>query len=644
MPSESTHPPLTRLYSRAARNLSPFLGVFREGHMTRFRFFSTSRNVVVLLFFPAATEPFFRAKMKPKGEYHVLEVADLPERFDYLYLCDQTPCIDPYAPSLTSHSTWGQPQESLRGRFFIQPPFDWGDDAKPLIPAEHLVLYEMHVRSLTADPSSGVSSPGTFEAVIEKIPYLKQLGVNGVELMPIFEFNECSHTPLSPSTARPLVNSWGYDPIHFFSPMRRYTSPQHSASTAFKTLVKALHSAGMEVILDVVYNHTGKSASLLHGPDAAVYYRMDQGRHCNDSGCGHTLNCQHPVVQRLILDSLRHWVRHYRVDGFRFDLASILTRDEKGALMTAPPLLEKIARDPILAPARMIAEPWDAGGGYQVGTFPSWRFAEWNGQYRDTIRQFIRGDGDKEAFKKRVLGSPDLYASASPTRSINYICAHDGFTLRDLVSFNCKHNEANGEANRDGSNDNISWNCGAEGATDDPAIVRLRSKQQRNLALALFVSLGTPMWLMGDERGHTRGGNNNAWCQDNSCNHLSWSEDVFDKDFFRFVSALITFRKRSLLATQKTFFSAGAVTWYELPGSPLLAWSIKDSLLIAFNPSSQQIDWELPLADLSWSRFIDTGKLPPADVAVPPLPLSSPHYTLDPYSSVILKTTAADRD
>ncbi len=627
---------LSRLYNRAASHLTPPLGVQRKEDATLFRFFSTSREVVLLLFLPEEKTPFLRAKMKQKGNYHTLEVADLPDVFDYLYLCGQTTCIDPYAPCLTSHPIWGQPQEQLRGRFLIEAPFDWGDDAKPLIPAENLILYEMHVRSLTADPSSGVSFPGTFEAVIEKIPYLMQLGVNAVELMPIFEFDECSHTPLSPDTGHPLVNYWGYDPVHFFSPMRRYTSPKNSASTAFKNLVKALHSAGIEVILDVVYNHTGKSASILHGPDAAVYYRMEKERHCNDSGCGHTFNCQHPVVQTLILDSLRHWVTHYRVDGFRFDLASILTRDEKGMLMNKPPLLEKIARDPLLAPARMIAEPWDAGGAYQVGAFPSWRFAEWNGKYRDTVRQFICGDGAREAFKKRVLGSPDLYPNASPARSINYICAHDGFTLRDLVSFNRKHNEANGEANKDGSNDNISWNCGVEGATDNLAILRLRSKQQRNLALALFVSLGTPMWLMGDERGHTRGGNNNAWCQDNSCNHLSWSEDTLDKNFFRFVSALIAFRKNSLIFGQKTFFSASAINWYEQPGSPLLAWSIQEKLLIAFNPSPQKVDWELPLADLSWSRFIDTDKPPPDDVSLSPLPLSSPHYTLNPYSSVLL--------
>ncbi|MEM7175339.1 MAG: alpha-amylase family glycosyl hydrolase [Chlamydiota bacterium] len=609
------------------------LGVSRQKEVTNFALFSSCDTVFIELYHLESQVPFLRAEMKKTSDRHHLALSHLPATFDYTYQCLDRCLIDPYAYRLSSHQIWGKPQHQVRGRVAPEEPFDWECDARPLTPAEDLIIYEMHVRSFTAHPSSQAKWPGTFTGIIEKIAYLKELGINAVELMPIFEFDECDNSASCSKTGVSLVNYWGYAPVHFFAPMNRYGDPTQSAQKAFKTLVKSLHSAGIEVILDVVYNHTGKSASLLQSRDQTIYYRMSGNHHCNDSGCGNTLNCQHPVVQALIIDSLRHWALEYRVDGFRFDLASILTRDEAGAILEKPPLLEKIARDPILGPTRMIAEPWDPGGVYQVGSFPSWRFVEWNGKYRDAIRAFIRGDGNREEVKKRVLGSPDLYASAAPTRSINYICSHDGFTLHDLVSFNEKQNAANRESNRDGSNDNNSWNCGVEGATQNDSILFLRARQQRNFALALFASLGTPMWLMGDEYGHTRCGNNNAWCQDNTLNYFLWDHKEKNPFFLRFISKLIALRKSLPILRQKTFLAPGGVTWYAPTNSSFLAWTLKDKILIAFNPSPREVVWTLPKLSQLWHRIVDTGHLPPKDLLDLPIPVRDPTYRLAPYSS-----------
>uniref|UniRef100_A0A0R0K6K3 isoamylase n=1 Tax=Glycine max TaxID=3847 RepID=A0A0R0K6K3_SOYBN len=416
--------------------------------------------------------------------------------------------VDPYAKLVEGRRYFGDISLKLSkflGTYdFDSLPFDWGENYKlPNISEKDLVIYEMNVRAFTSDESSGLDSNirGSYLGVIEKIPHLLELGINAVELLPVFEFDELEFQRF-PNPRDHMINTWGYSTINFFAPMSRYASAgggSVNASREFKQMVKALHSAGIEVILDVVYNHTNEAddafpyTTSFRGIDNKVYYMMDNnGQLLNFSGCGNTLNCNHPVVMELILDSLRHWVTEYHVDGFRFDLASVLCRGIDGSPINAPPLIRAIAKDAVLSRCKIIAEPWDCGGLYLVGSFPNWdRWAEWNGKYRDDVRKFIKGDsGVKGSFATRVAGSSDLYRvnNRRPYHSINFVIAHDGFTLRDLVSYNFKHNKANGEGGKDGSNDNFSWNCGFEGETDDASIRALRSRQMKNFHLALMIS------------------------------------------------------------------------------------------------------------------------------------------------------------
>ena len=459
--------------------------------------------------------------------------------------------LDPYAKAVCGRSKWGvrSADSYIRGGI-IREDYAWEEDRILNYKQNDLVIYEMHVRSFSVHESNKEKYGGTFAGLVKKIPYLKELGVNCVELMPIFEFDELENT--REVDGHRLYNYWGYSTVDFFAPKSGYarSAPYGMQSDELKNMVEDLHKNGIEVILDVVFNHTAEGNEdgpyiSYRGIDNRTYYLLTpEGYYYNFSGCGNTMNCNNAVVRNMILDCLRYWVASYHIDGFRFDLASILTRDENGAPMMTPPLLETLARDPVLGNCKLIAEAWDAGGLYQVGTFPSWnRWSEWNGKYRDCLRRFIKGEGSvaPELFT-RIAGSDDMYGGRSPSVSINFVTCHDGFTLYDLVSYNDKHNEKNGEDNRDGCNDNHSWNCGAEGDTDDPDIIDLRRRQMKNMFTILLTSRGVPMILSGDEFANTQFGNNNAYCQDNEISWLNWDMLDENRELFEFTKNMIAFR------------------------------------------------------------------------------------------------------
>lgn len=526
----------------------------------------------LLLFHRKAEEPYAVIPFPESyriGFCYSMIVFDLDiEEFEYAYRLDgpydekkgfrfdkNKILLDPYARAVTGQSQWGHvnnAQHGYRARV-VQSNFDWGDQRHHSIPMEDLIIYELHVRGFTMDESSGVKHHGTFEGLREKIPYLKELGVNAVELMPIFEFDEMRDVRLIDENE--LIDFWGYNPVSFFAPNTSYCSSMeyNREGLELKTLIKDLHDNGIEVILDVVFNHTAEGNEFgpcfsFKGFDNNIYYMLTpDGHYYNFSGCGNTLNCNHPVVRDMILECLRYWVIEYRVDGFRFDLASILGRNDDGTPLSQPPLLRSLAFDSILGNVKLIAEAWDAGGLYQVGSFPSWkRWAEWNGRYRDDMRRFLKGDDFlAQTAAARITGSPDLYDPAyrGGNASINFLTCHDGFTLYDLYSYNQKHNEANGWGNTDGADDNNSWNCGVEGETDDSAILALRKRLMKNACAVLLCSRGTPMFLSGDEFADTRYGNNNPYCQDNLISWLDWSLLKKNKDLFDFFQYMIQFRK-----------------------------------------------------------------------------------------------------
>ncbi len=525
---------------------------------------------------PAAVLPF-PENYRIGGVYSMIVFGLDVEEFEYAYrldgpnqpeeglLFDRTKTLlDPYARAVSGQQDWGKSPntEEYRARV-VRNSFDWGASARPLTDMHDTIIYELHVRGFTKHASSGVRCPGTFDGLREKIPYLKDLGITAVELMPVFEFDEMMGK--REIGGRTLLDYWGYNPVSFFAPNSSYASgaEYNREGDELKALVRELHAAGIEVILDVVFNHTAEGNE--YGPffsfkgfDNNVYYMLTpDGHYYNFSGCGNTLNCNHPVVQQMILESLRYWTINYRVDGFRFDLASILGRNEDGTPMNQPPLLRNLASDPLLADVKLIAEAWDAGGLYQVGSFPAWnRWAEWNGKYRDDLRGFLKGDYwlAPEA-AKRICGSPDLYTGQYQgyNSSINFLTCHDGFTLRDLYSYNEKHNEDNGWNNTDGSNDNRSWNCGAEGDTQDEEILRLRDRLMKNACAVLFCSRGTPMFLAGDEFGNTQFGNNNPYCQDNEISWLDWSGLEKYRGLHQFFRYMIRFRKAHPSVTGSAF-------------------------------------------------------------------------------------------
>ncbi|HKN99010.1 MAG TPA: glycogen debranching protein GlgX [Pseudonocardiaceae bacterium] len=462
---------------------------------------------------------------------------------------------DPYAAVISGGERWGEPRggDLYRHRAALSyQDFDWAGDRQLDLPLRDLVIYELHVRGFTRHPSSGVAAPGTFAGLVEKIPYLKRLGVNCVELMPVFQFDENdTHGRQAPEGVR-LYNYWGYSTVAFFAPHAAYaaTSEYGMQVDEFKNLVKQLHRNGIEIILDVVFNHTAEGDERgptisFRGLDNRTYYMLTpEGYYYNFSGTGNTLDCNQPVVRGFVLDCLRYWVSEFHVDGFRFDLASILDRASDGTPLPNPPLIEALAADPILRDTKLIAEAWDAGGLYQVGSFPNYcRWSEWNGKYRDTVRRFLKGDiGTTGELATRLLGSPDLYGERGPTASVNFVTAHDGFTMHDLVSYNEKHNDANGEDGNDGESHNRSWNCGHEGPTDDPEVLALRGRQVRNALLLLLCAHGVPMLLAGDEAGRTQHGNNNSYCLDEP-SWFDWSLTETNADLLTFTRRVIAFRR-----------------------------------------------------------------------------------------------------
>ena len=532
----------------------------------------------LLLFHRAQEEPFavipFPEAYKIGDVYSMIVYGLNIEEFEYAYRVDgpyrpekgllfdkNNILLDPYAKAVAGQRTWGIRWDHNYHARVVRDRFDWGDTPQSKKELCDLIIYELHVRDFTHHPSSGVRHRGTFSGLMEKIPYLKELGINAVELMPIFEFDETMNSRTV--DGKQLLECWGYNTVGFFAPNSSYAAANehNQEGTEFKTLIRELHANDIEVILDVVFNHTaegnekGKTISF-KGLDNNIYYMLTpDGNYYNFSGCGNTLNCNHPVVQQLILECLRYWTINYRVDGFRFDLASILGRNEDGSPMNNPPLLRTLANDPILSNVKLIAEAWDAGGLYQVGSFPaSGRWAEWNGRYRDALRSFLKGEcWNAWDAAWSISGSGDLYGGfydhnhnnyAGYNSCVNFLTCHDGFTLYDLYSYNEKHNEANGWNNTDGADDNRSWNCGVEGDTDDPEVLALRSRMIRNACAVLMCSRGTPMFLSGDEFGNTKFGNNNSYCQDNITSWLDWRMLEKNRDLFEFFKFMIAFRKQ----------------------------------------------------------------------------------------------------
>lgn len=537
----------------------------------------------LLLFKPQAPKPYARIPFPDSyriGDAYSMLVYDIkPDEFEYAFSFDgpyepakgllfneENVLLDPYSRAVTGQRKWGEKPEGgkdfeYRARV-VKSSFDWGNIKQLEQPFEDLVIYEIHVRGYTKDKSSGVSAPGTFAGLKDKIPYLKDLGINAVELMPIFEFDEMESARVVDGVQ--LYNYWGYNTVSFFAPNTSYAfNEEHNhEGDELKSLIKALKENGIEVILDVVFNHTAEGNEMgpcfsFKGIDNNVYYMLTPDAHYyNFSGCGNVMNCNHPVVRNFIIDCLRHWAIEYRVDGFRFDLASILGRDQNGAPMANPPILESLAFDPVLGKMKLIAEAWDAGGLYQVGSFPSWnRWAEWNGRYRDDMRSFLKGDdGMAGNAITRITGSRDLYSpeSRGHKASVNFLTCHDGFTLYDLYSYNEKHNEKNGWNNTDGDNNGHSWNCGAEGETDDPNVNGLRRRLIKNAFAALLCSRGPAMFFAGDEFCNTQFGNNNAYCQDNIISWLDWSRLEEFKEIHDFVRHMIQFRKEHPILRKMT--------------------------------------------------------------------------------------------
>ncbi len=554
--------------------------------------------------------------------WHIFVTTQINEPFGYAYKLNGQPpenivnffdpskiIIDPHAKAVDSPINWGAlacgDKDSYHPLGLVLPhlPFDWDHDKPLQIPEKDLVIYEMHVRGFTQHSSSGVKTPGTFLGVIEKIPHLLELGINAVEFLPLQEFNECEYKVPNPLIHDKLFQYWGYSSVNFFAPMNRYASSNDpgAAINEFKSMVKALHKNDIAVILDVVFNHTNEGnetgpINSFKGIDSSAYYLMDSsGKLLNFTGCGNTVNTNHPWVQNLIIDVLRYWVLEMHVDGFRFDLASIFYRDLNGEVVSIGPIVEAISEDPILSKTLLIAEPWDAVGLYQVGGFypHKVRWSEWNARYRDTVRRFIKGGPDiKGKFASRISGSQDIYGSRSPLSSINFVTAHDGFTLHDLVSYNQKHNLPNGEKNNDGTNNNESWNCGKEGPTNDPLINELRSRQMRNFHLALMLSQGIPMLHMGDEYGHTKNGNNNTWCHDNNLNWFLWDKLQENAGFYRFFRKLIEFRKQHPILRLGHFLTPCDVSWWGSNGQKA-AWDDKDGNFLAFTLIEQEHGEEL---------------------------------------------------
>jgi isoamylase len=666
----------------------------REG--MNFSVFSRqASDVRLVLLLPGEPEPVLEIPLDPRynrtGDVWHACVSGLDPGAEYAFRMDKAPnpeprihrfdptkaLLDPFGKGVIGLEGWGGCEG--KGRFgrlellrsgVVDEEFDWGTEHPLNVPLADSVIYELHVRGFTRHPSSGAPDPGTFRGLAERIPYLQELGVTAVELMPVTEFEECDNPHRNPFTGERLVNFWGYQPVSFFAPKASYAGDGRDSAPVreFKAMVKAFHEAGIEVILDIVFNHSGEgdergSTFCFRGLDNETYYLLEPktGRYLNYSGCGNTLNCNHPVVRHMILAALRYWVTEMHVDGFRFDLASILGRGRDGSVLPNPPLLEVIAADPVLAHTKLIAEAWDAAGLYQVGSFPSWgRWAEWNGRFRDEVRRFVKSDRGMVPFlARRLAGSPDLYRGSgrAPYHSINFVTSHDGYTLADLVSYQDKHNEANGEGNTDGSPENLSWNCGEEGPSSRPEVVGLRRRQVRNFASLLLLSQGVPMILGGDELGRTQQGNNNAYCQDNEISWVDWRMRETNADLFRFFRLLIRFRQAHPSLRRRTFLEdepGAPLVWHGTkrekpdwsPESRILAMQLRggrkdDDIYLIANAHWEAHEFDLPriAPGKSWRRFLDTSLEPPHEIEEPgqePVLVRRSSYVAGPRSTVVL--------
>jgi glycogen operon protein len=604
------------------------------------------------------------------------------QRFDFNRLL-----LDPSATAISRRRSWDFDAAREGGAMrstaddagampkcvFAHEDFDWGAVRPPRRPWSETVIYETHVRGLTMHPSSGVARPGTYRGLMAKLPYLRELGITAIELMPVQEFNDRQVTTTDPRTGRALGDYWGYGPVVFFAPKASYSSAGGlgQQELEFKEMVRACHQAGIEVILDVVFNHTAEGDET--GPTLSfrglandIYYMLadDKRSYKNYTGCGNTINSNHPIVRDHILAALRHWTVEMRVDGFRFDLASVLGRDVTGKLLADAPLLERIAEDPILRDVKIIAEAWDAGGAYEVGSFSERRWAEWNGRYRDDVRRFWRGDGGMLAvFAERICGSADIYTKSGkgPEGSINFVTCHDGFTLNDLVSFRGKHNEANGHGNADGTDANFSENYGEEGETNDVAIDAVRKRQIKNLLLTLFISRGVPMLLGGDEFRRTQGGNNNPYCQDNETSWYDWSNEAKHGEVLRFARGMMAFRRAHRVLSEERFYTGAEVDWFAARGGRP-DWNGpheracgclvreegpgKGALYLMFNAGAEAVDCHVPapLRGTRWCLAVDTSRESPQDmfpVGEEPPWDGRDSYRLGSRTSVILVSRAA---
>ncbi len=706
-PSETQLAELERLLNlcevQSLRSGAPFpLGAYPRGNGVNFALFSRHAEGVCLQFFdqpedaaPARTIILDAARNRTGDIWHVwVEGARPGQLYGFRVAGPYAPLaghrfnperllIDPYAtaiallPGRDFRPALGyDPASPLKDLscsevddaaaapkcLVLRPDFDWRGDQPLRLPWESTVIYELHVRGYTIHPSAAASFPGTYRGLVEKIPHLKQLGVTAVELMPVQEFNESQLFRVDPHTGERLRNFWGYDPVSFFAVKGSYAGVSAAGGQVleFKEMVRAFHEAGIEVVLDVVFNHTVEGDELgptisFRGIDNAIYYWLEDGRFYRDfTGTGQTINAAHPVVRDLILDALRYWVIEMHVDGFRFDLASVLGRDRDGRILADAPLLERIAEDPILRDSKLIAEAWDAAGAYQVGRFSQARWAEWNGRFRDEVRRFWRGDeGMVGRFASRLGGSSDLYQASGkgPGCSINFVTCHDGFTLNDLVSYARKHNEANGENNRDGLEENYSANHGAEGESSDPAIEAVRRRQIKNFLLTLALSRGVPMLLGGDEFRRSQRGNNNAYCQDNETSWLDWSLLRRHEEVFRFACRALAFRRAHRALRQETFYTAAEARWFGPSGdSPdwndprqkclacLVHGPDGPDLYLMFNAGTQPARFVLPPRQPgTWRLAVDTAQPPPHDFCEPEEELLDPaSYVVDFRAGVVL--------
>jgi glycogen operon protein len=651
------------------------LGASHAGQSVNFALLCKHGTAVTLVIQPLdengpATEIDLHPERNRTGAHWHVRLDGLPDRFRYGWRVDgprgpkdrfdkSIVLLDPAAPMIADGAVWAATYETdphrtgRRCLFLREARYDWQEDAPPLVPWEDSIIYELHVRGFTCHPSADVAHPGTFAGLVEKIPYLKWLGVTAVELLPIHEFDECDCPFTNPRTGEQLRDFWGYNSIAFAAPKAAYAASgaEHGQIREFRDTIKAFHAAGIEVILDVVFNHTGEGDDRgrtysFRGLDNDLYYMLSpDGQYLNYSGCGNTLNCNHPVVRDQLMNCLRYWVGDMHVDGLRFDLASILGRDRNGNVLVEPPVIESITEDGVLADTKLIAEPWDAAGLYQVGRFPyGQRWSEWNGKFRDEVRRYWRGDlGMAGLMATRIAGSSDLYERDGrlPRHSINFITCHDGFTLNDLVSFSHKYNEDNGEDNRDGTSENFSWNCGVEGETTNPEVRALRLRQAKNLVATLLLSQGVPMLLAGDEFLRTQKGNNNAWCQDNDIGWVNWKLTKKNDDFLHFVREMIWLRRRHPILRRRSFFHGRVndgrmtpdVTWHGIePGKPdfsytarTLAFSLDGrqtsrepdvDVYVALNAWSERLEFIVPPSPSvrPWRRIVDTAQSSPRDV------------------------------